>query len=304
MYDVVIIGGGPAGLTAGVYAGRANLKTLIIEKGLPGGQMQNTLEVENYPGFEQILGPELAERMHKHALRFGADWKQAEVTGVELDGAEKVIETTDGPVQAKSVIIASGAYPRYLNVPGERKFAGRGVSYCATCDGAFFRDKRVIVVGGGDSAVEEGVFLTRFAASVTIVHRRDKLRAQPVLQERAFKNEKISFIWNSEVREILGDMKVTGVRIENNKTSEMSEHAADGVFIYVGFIANSKYLANTPILDEDGYIPTDEHMQTKVAGVYAVGDIRQTDLRQIVTATRDGGMAAMEAYHYLESQGQ
>ena len=302
MYDVVIIGGGPAGLAAGVYAGRANLKTLVIEKGLPGGQMQNTMEVENYPGFEQILGPELAERMHKHALHFGAEWKQAEATGAQLDGAVKTVETTDGPVKTKSIIIASGAYPRYLNVPGERKFAGRGVSYCATCDGAFFRDKRVIVVGGGDSAVEEGTFLTRFAASVTVVHRRDKLRAQPVLQERAFKNEKISFVWNAEVREIIGDTKVTGVRIENSKTHEMTEHTVDGVFIYVGFIPNSKYLANTPILDEDGYVPTDDRMQTKIPGVFAVGDIRETDLRQIVTATRDGSMAAMEAYHYIESQ--
>lgn len=302
MYDLIIIGGGPAGLSAGMYAGRANLKTLVIDKGLPGGQMQNTLEVENYPGFKQITGPELSEHMHEHMLTFGAEFKQAEVEKVSLDRQiKKIFLVGEAPIQGKAIMIASGAQPRYLNVAGERQFSGRGVSYCATCDGAFFRNKKVVVVGGGDSAVEEGLFLTRYAQSVTIIHRRAALRAQPILQERAFANEKISFIWNSIVSEIKGEQKVTSVMVSDVSSKHTQEIDTDGVFIYVGFTPNTEYLKDSPVLNAGGYIETDMNMATTISGVFAVGDVRETNLRQIVTAASDGAIAAMASYHYLET---
>lgn len=302
MYDLIILGGGPAGLAAGIYAGRAELKTLVIDKGLPGGQMQNTLEIENYPGYRQITGTELSDQMYQHMLDFGAEWKQAQVTGVELNESIKKITLDNGDVvEGKAVIIATGAQPRYLNVPGEKEYAGRGVSYCATCDGAFFRNRKVVVVGGGDSAVEEGIFLTRYADSVSIVHRRDELRAQPILQKRAFANEKISFIWDSVVTEIQGDMKVNQVIIQNVKTGETQALEADGVFVYIGYTPNTSFLGDIPILNEAGYIITDAKMATAIPGVFAAGDIRETNLRQIVTAASDGAIAAMASYHYLES---
>jgi len=302
MYDLIILGGGPAGLAAGIYAGRAELKTLVIDKGLPGGQMQNTLEIENYPGYRQITGTELSDQMYQHMLDFGAEWKQAQVAGVELNESIKKITLDNGDVvEGKAVIIATGAQPRYLNVPGEKEYAGRGVSYCATCDGAFFRNRKVVVVGGGDSAVEEGIFLTRYADSVSIVHRRDELRAQPILQKRAFANEKISFIWDSVVTEIQGDMKVNQVIIQNVKTGETQALEADGVFVYIGYTPNTSFLGDIPILNEAGYIITDAKMATAIPGVFAAGDIRETNLRQIVTAASDGAIAAMASYHYLES---
>lgn len=302
MYDLIILGGGPAGLAAGVYGGRANLKTLVVDQGLPGGQMQNTLEIENYPGYKQITGPELSEEMYQHMLEFGAEWKQAQVNSVNLTEQRKEIMLADGQLlSGKAIIIATGAQPRYLEVPGEKEFAGRGVSYCATCDGAFFRDKDVIVVGGGDSAVEEGIFLTRYANSVTVIHRRDQLRAQPILQERAFNNEKMSFVWDSVVTEIQGEFKVNQVVTKNLKTGESKELRADGVFIYIGYIPNTAFLGDTPILNEAGYIVTDANMATTIPGVFAAGDIRETKLRQIVTAANDGAIAAMASYHYLET---
>lgn len=301
MYDLAIIGGGPAGLTAGLYGARANLKTIIIEKGLYGGQMQNTLEIENYPGFPNIGGPELSEQMYKQALAVGCEWKYGEVSKVNLEGPVKVLEVGGSTIEAKAVIIASGAQPRKLGVPGEKEFAGRGVSYCATCDGAFYEDLDVVVVGGGDSAVEEGMFLTRYANSVTVIHRRDVLRAQPILQERAFANPKMKFIFNSEVEEIQGDGRVTGVLVRNNKDNSTQVIPCSGVFIYVGFFPNSEFLRDTGILDEWGYVVAGPDMKTSIPGVFAAGDVRNTPLRQIVSAAGDGAIAAMQAYHYLEN---
>ncbi|MDI9441151.1 MAG: thioredoxin-disulfide reductase [Bacillota bacterium] len=301
MYDLAIIGGGPAGLTAGLYGARANLKTVIIERGLYGGQMQNTLEIENYPGVGRVEGPELSEHMYQQALSVGVEWKMGEVTEVELTGQPKTITVGREVIQARSVIIASGAQPRKLQVPGEEELAGRGVSYCATCDGAFYTDLDVVVVGGGDSAVEEGIFLTNYVNSVTIVHRRDKLSAQPILQDRAFKNEKIKFVWDSVVERIEGDPKVSGVLIRNVKDDTTQVLPCSGVFIYIGFFPNTDYLKGSPILDEYGYVITKPDMSTAIPGVFAAGDVRTTPLRQIVSAAGDGAIAAMEAYRYLEN---
>ena len=302
MYDLAILGGGPSGLTAGMYAGRANLKTIVVYKWLPGGQMQNTLEIENYPGYKSITGPQLSELYYEHMLEFGAEWRQAEVVDVDLAGSVKKIILAGGEtITAKALIIATGTQPKKLNVPGERELAGRGVSYCATCDGAFFRNKHVIVVGGGDSAVEEGIFLTRFAAQVTIVHRRDQLRAAPILQQRAFANDKIRFVWDTIVEEIVGENRVTQVKLKNMKTGEVSHLDADGVFIYIGYLPNTGFLQATGLLNANGYIDTDGTMATKIPGVFAAGDVRETYLRQIVTAAGDGAVAAMSAYHYLET---
>ena len=241
MYDVAIIGGGPAGLAAGLYGARSNLKVLIIERGLPGGQMQNTLDIENYPGFKHILGPDLSAHMHQQTVELGVEWKTGEVTGVQLEGQPKVLQVGSEEVQAKAVIIASGALPKYLEVPGEKEFQGRGVSYCATCDGAFFKGKHVFVVGGGDSAVEEGMFLTQYAAKVSVLVRRDTLKAQPYLQERAFKNPKMEFVWNTVVEEILGEGKVTGVRVRNTVDGTTEVLEGDEVFVYIGFYPNSTF---------------------------------------------------------------
>lgn len=301
MYDLVIIGGGPAGLSAGLYAARANMKTVVIERGLYGGQMQNTLDIENYPGFGKIRGSELSEHMYNQALEVGLEWKMGEVTGVKLEGQPKIIEMGNEEIRAQAVIIASGAQPRYLGVPGEKELAGRGVSYCATCDGAFYRDQDVVVVGGGDSAVEEGIFLTRYASSVTIVHRRDKLKAQAILQERAFKNSKIKFIFDSVTEEIQGDSKVEGVLIRNAKDNSTSVIEATGVFIYIGLVPNTKFLQDTGILDEQGYVVAGLNMSTNIPGVFVAGDVRNTPLRQIVSAAGDGAIAAMEVYDYLEN---
>lgn len=301
MYDLAIIGGGPAGLAAGLYGARANLKTIVIERGLHGGQMQNTLEIENYPGFKNIGGPDLSDYMYNQALEVGLEWQMGEVTKVELEGQPKTIEVGDTKIQARTVIIASGAQPRYLEVPGEKELAGRGVSYCATCDGAFYEDLDVIVVGGGDSAVEEGIFLTRYASSVTVIHRRDTLRAQAILQERAFANPKMKFVWDSVVEEIQGDGKVSGVKIRNVKDNTTQIIPGAGVFIYVGFYPNSEYLQGTSILNEEGYVLAGPDMSTTIPGVFAAGDVRTTPLRQIVSAASDGAIAAMQAYHYLEN---
>lgn len=301
MYDLAIIGGGPAGLTAGLYGARANLKTIIIEKGLYGGQMQNTLEIENYPGFKNVGGPELSEHMYNQALAVGCEWKYGDVTQVSLEGQPKALEVSGEKIEARSVIIASGAQPRKLGVPGEKELSGRGVSYCATCDGAFYEDLEVVVVGGGDSAVEEGMFLTRYASSVTVIHRRDTLRAQPILQQRAFANPKMKFIFNSEVQEIQGDKRVSGVLVRSNKDGSTQVIPCSGVFIYVGFFPNSEYLKGTGILDEQGYVVTGPDMETAIPGVFAAGDVRNTPLRQIVSAAGDGAIAAMQAYHYLEN---
>ncbi|MBO2532483.1 MAG: thioredoxin-disulfide reductase [Thermoactinomycetaceae bacterium] len=300
VYDVIIIGAGPAGMTAAVYAARANLDTLMLERGVPGGQMANTEEIENYPGFDHILGPDLANKMLEHAKKFGARYQFGEVKKIVDGHPYKKVVTGKETYLAKAVIIASGAEHRKLGVPGEDRLAGRGVSYCAVCDGAFFRDKELVVVGGGDSAVEEGVFLTKFASKVTIVHRRDQLRAQKILQERAFKNEKVDFIWDTVVEEIVGDDKVTGVKLYNRKTGERREFPCDGVFIYIGMDPLTDWVRDLGITNDAGYIETDERMRTRLKGIFAAGDVREKTLRQVVTATSDGSIAAMEAQQYIE----
>ena len=300
MYDTIIIGAGPAGMTAALYAARSNLKVALLERGIPGGQMNNTADIENYPGYANISGPELAEKMFEPLENLGVEHLFGLVEKIEDRGDFKEIITEDERFEAKTVIIASGANHRHLGVPGEEDYNSRGVSYCAVCDGAFFRNEDLLVVGGGDSAVEEAIFLTRFAKSVTIVHRRDELRAQKVLQDRAFANEKIRFVWDSVVESIHGDeRKVTGVTFKNVKTGETSQADFGGIFIYVGLDPVSEFAADLGITDEAGWILTDHQMKTSVAGIYAVGDVRQKDLRQITTAVGDGAIASQEAYKYL-----
>ena len=300
MERLIIIGSGSAGLTAGIYAGRAQLEPLLITGSAPGGQMALTSEIENYPGFPQGLsGQELTQLMQQQAERFGTKVQMDEVTAVELSTQPFKVVTYGGEVEAKALIIATGSSPRKLGVPGEAKFSGRGVSYCATCDGFFYRDRRVVVVGGGDSAIEEAIFLTRFATQVYVVHRRDRLRAEKVFQERAFRNEKIAFIWNSVVGEILGDGKVTGVRLQNVKTEEESTLETDGVFIYVGAIPNTAFLEGQLELDDRGYVVTDRLCHTNVPGVFAAGDVQERVLKQVATAVGSGAMAAMEAEKFI-----
>ena len=299
MYDTIIIGAGPAGMTAALYAARSNLKVALIEGGLPGGQMNNTSDIENYPGYANISGPELAEKMFEPLENLGVEHLYGFVKDIENHDDVKKVITDDEEFETRTVIVATGSNHRLLGVPGEEELNSRGVSYCAVCDGAFFRDQDLLVVGGGDSAVEEAIFLTQFAKSVTIVHRRDELRAQKVLQDRAFANEKINFIWNSVVKEIKGENRVESVVIENVKTNQVTEHAFGGVFIYVGLDPVSDFTKDLQIQDESGWIVTDDHMKTRVAGVFAVGDVRQKDLRQVTTAVGDGAIAGQEAYKYF-----
>lgn len=301
IYDVAIIGAGPAGMTAAVYTSRANLSTVMIERGMPGGQLANTEEVENYPSYGHIKGPELANKMFEHAQKFGAKYMYGDVKEIIDENEVKIIDLGDKQIKARAVIVATGAEHRKLGVPGEEEFAGRGVSYCAVCDGAFFKERELVVVGGGDSAVEEANYLTRFASKVTIIHRRDALRAQKIIQERAFKNEKIDFIWNTVVKEINGtDGKVSSVTIENRETGEVKEFKTDGVFVYIGLVPLNGAIEKLGITNEEGYIVTNEEMETKVPGIFAAGDIREKTLRQIVTATGDGSIAAQSAQNYIE----
>lgn len=301
IYDVVIIGAGPAGMTAAVYASRANLSTLMIERGIPGGQMANTEAVENYPGFDTILGPELSTKMFEHAKKFGAEYAYGDVNEI-IDGEEyKIIVSGKKQYKTRTIIITTGAEYKKLGIPGETELGGRGVSYCAVCDGAFFKQKKLIVIGGGDSAVEEGIYLTRFADQVTIVHRRDKLRAQKIIQDRAFANEKIDFIWNTTVKEIHDvDGKVGKVTLVSTVDGTETEEDADGVFVYVGMLPLTAPFASLNILNDAGYIVTNEKMETSIPGIYAAGDVREKMLRQIVTATGDGSIAAQSAQHYVE----
>ncbi|AKD31460.1 thioredoxin reductase [Bacillus velezensis NJN-6] len=301
IFDVIIIGAGPAGMTAAVYTSRANLSTLMIERGIPGGQMANTEDVENYPGFESILGPELSNKMFEHAKKFGAEYAYGDIKEI-VDGKEyKTVKAGSKEYKARAIVISAGAEYKKIGVPGEKELGGRGVSYCAVCDGAFFKNKELVVVGGGDSAVEEGVYLTRFASKVTIVHRRDKLRAQSILQARAFDNEKIDFKWNKTVKEIHEENgKVGRLTLVDTVTGEEEEFKADGVFIYIGMLPLSKPFENLGITNEEGYIETNAQMETKVPGIFAAGDIREKTLRQIVTATGDGSIAAQSVQHYVE----
>ncbi|PYZ95807.1 thioredoxin-disulfide reductase [Alteribacter lacisalsi] len=302
IYDVVIIGAGPAGMTAAVYTSRANLSTAMIERGMPGGQMANTEDVENYPGYDSILGPDLSTKMFEHSQKFGAEYKYGDVKEI-VDGKEyKRIILGSGEIKTRSIIIATGAKYKALGAPGEKELSGRGVSYCAVCDGAFFKNKELVVVGGGDSAVEEAVYLTRFASKVTVVHRRDKLRAQKILQDRAFANEKIDFIWDTTVKEINDkDGKVGSVTLVSTKDGSESEFQTDGVFIYIGMLPINDPFKDLGITNADGYVETNDQMETKIPGIYAAGDIREKTLRQIVTATGDGSIAAQAVQHYVES---
>ena len=303
MYDVIVIGAGPAGMTAALYASRSNLSVLLIERGAPGGQLNNTAEIENYPGFDSIMGPELAMKMYEGTSRFGVKNEYGIVTKVENHEDYKEVFTEEKSYQGKSVIIATGCVHRKLGVPGEEVFAGRGVSYCAVCDGAFFRNKKLLVIGGGDSALEEAIYLTQFASEVVVVHRRDALRAQKIIQDRAFANEKISFLWDSVVESIEGnDMVVTNAQIKNVKTGEVHSEACGGIFIYVGLDPLSAPFENLGITNEAGWILTDENMKTAIPGIFAVGDGREKGLRQITTAVGEGGIAGQQVFLYLEDQ--
>ncbi|WP_100400194.1 thioredoxin-disulfide reductase [Bacillus sp. FJAT-44742] len=301
IYDVIIAGAGPAGMTAAVYTSRAEMSTLMLERGVPGGQMANTEDVENYPGFGHILGPDLSNKMFEHARKFGAEYAYGDVKEI-IDGKEyKIVKAGNKEYKARSVIVGTGAEYKQLGVPGEKELGGRGVSYCAVCDGAFFRDKEIVVVGGGDSAVEEAVYLTRFASKVTVVHRRDQLRAQKILQQRAFINEKIDFKWNHIVKEINDNNgKVGSVTLTNLESGEDYEFKTDGAFIYIGMLPLNNAVKELGITNEEGYIETNEEMETKIPGIFAAGDIREKSLRQIVTATGDGSIAAQTAQHYVE----
>lgn len=302
-YDVVVIGTGPGGMTAALYAARANLSVAMLDRGVYGGQMNNTDDIENYPGFTSIKGPELSEKMYKSAINSGVEFVYGDVQQITLDSEQvKHIKTDSDELIANAVIIATGATHRKLGVPGEDKFAGKGVFYCAVCDGAFFRNKDVAVVGGGDSAISEGLYLANVTKNVNVIHHRDKLRAQQVLQDRAFNNQKMDFTWNSNVKEIVGDdTYVTGVKVQRNGHDETIP--TSGVFIYIGNVPNSKMFANLNITDEQGWILTNDEMETSVPGIFAIGDVRKKKLRQITTAVGDGGIAGQNAYEYLEQLG-
>ena len=302
VFDVVVIGGGPAGLCAGLYAGRAKLKTVVLEKGVPGGQIVNTGDVEDYPGFEHIMGPELAQKMEEHCKKFGAEIRMEEVLEVYCDGEDRVTRTDENEYRSKVVILSAGGSPNYLEIPGEKDYWGKGVSYCAICDGAFFQDEVIAVIGGGDAAVEEGLFLTKYGSKVPIIHRRDQLRATKIIQERAFNSEKIEFIWDTVVEEIVGDDKeVKHLTLKNVKTGETDRLDVGGVFIFIGFTPNSGLVREPLDKDENGYYVTDETMQTNIPGIYAVGDVRTQVARQLTTAVGDATTAAVAAEKYIES---
>ncbi len=299
-YELIVIGGGPAGLTAAIYAGRARVATCVFVGTLPGGQPANTAGVDNFPGFpDGVAGPDLAQRFQGQAKRFGARVIPGEVTEVDLSHRPFSVRSSSREYQSQAVIVATGAVPRRLGVPGEDKFYGRGVSSCATCDGFFYRDKRVVVVGGGDSAVDEALFLTKFAEQVIVVHRRDELRATQIYQEQAFANPKIDFVWDSVVEEVLGDQTVTGVRLRNVKTNETDMLATDGVFIYIGMEPTSDLFEGQLELDDHGYIVADRRQRTNIPGVFAAGDVQDPYYRQVVIAAGTGAVAAMEAERLL-----
>ncbi|KRN09598.1 thioredoxin reductase [Liquorilactobacillus mali KCTC 3596 = DSM 20444] len=302
-YDVVVIGAGPGGMTAALYASRANLSVLMLDRGIYGGQMNNTAEVENYPGFKSILGPDLAKEMYESSTQFNAEYAYGNVEEVTVaDDGLKTIKTDSDTFETYALIIATGSQYKKLGVTGEQEYSGRGVSYCAVCDGAFFRDRDVVVVGGGDSAIEESSYLSKLVKEVNVVHRRDELRAQKILQDRAFENPKIQFTWDTVLTSIEGDgKKVTGVKTLNKKTGDESVVPTDGVFIYVGLVPMTEPFESLSVTDEQGWIVTDEKMQTKIPGIFAIGDVRKKELRQIATAVGDGGIAGQGAYNYLET---
>jgi thioredoxin reductase (NADPH) len=304
-YDVIIIGGGPAGLTAGLYASRSRLKALLLEGMIVGGQMVTTDIVENYPGFPQgISGAELTTIMEEQAKRFGLMMEMGEVIGLEVGGGKKIIKTAEREYRADVIIICTGTEYRKLGIPGEAEFTGHGLSYCATCDGAFFQDSKIVVVGGGDSALTEALFLTKFAKEITIIHRRDALRATKIYQERAFANPKIDFLWNSVVEEIRGDKTVHSVLVKDVTSNEVREVPTEGVFMFIGIEPKTAFLKGVVALDESGYILVDENnLQTTVDGIFAAGDARKKLLRQVATAVGDGATAAFATEKYLEERG-
>jgi thioredoxin reductase (NADPH) len=299
--ELVIVGGGPAGLAAALYAARAGLDTVLYEEGMPGGKAATTERIENYPGFpDGIGGLELMMNMQDQARRFGARMVNVGVQGIEPGDGQFVLRTGEGDVTARAVILATGVTPRPLNVKGEAEFTGRGISFCATCDGPLFRDRVVAVVGGGDAAVEEALFLSRLARKVYLVHRRDALRATKVLQDRAFAEPKIEFLWHSVVQEVLGGRTVEALLLRDVRSGETRAVAVDGVFVYIGMEPNSRLVRGLVALDEQGYVITDEEMRTSRPGIFAAGDVRRKTLRQVVTAVADGAIAAVTAGHYLE----
>jgi thioredoxin reductase (NADPH) len=303
-YDVIIIGGGPAGLSAAIYATRSMLKVKLFEKEVIGGQASMTDHIENYPGFsEGISGYELTEKMREQAARLGAEIEMVGVDSVDFSGQTKVVKTSNGDYEAKVVIIASGVRPSKLDVPGAAELSGRGISYCATCDGPFFRNKRVIVIGGGNSAVEEANYLTRFAEKVMIVHRRDELRADKIVQKRAIDNEKIEFMLDSIITSVKGETAVSSVTVKNVKTNEEREVDANGIFVYMGNLPNTGMFEGQLEMDEKGYAIANEFLVTSVPGVFVAGDVRKNQLKQVVWAAAEGALAAVSAEKYLEELG-
>ena len=301
-FDTVILGGGPAGLSAAIYASRGAVSTAVIDVSMMGGQPSNYLELENYPGFPIVGGYDLMEKFEEHADKFGVQkFPMQEIETIDLISNPKIIATKEAEFRAKTIIIATGAQPMKLGVPGEKEFVGRGVSYCAVCDGAFYKDKVVAVVGGGNAAVEEAMYLTKFASKVYLIHRRDALRADKIVQERAFKNEKIEFVWDTVVKEIKGTEVVTTAVLENVKTKGLSELPIDGIFPYIGMVPNIEQFSGQVEQDARGFIVADETMKTSVDGVFAVGDVRTTPLRQVITAAADGAVGAVYAVKYLEA---
>lgn len=303
LYDTVILGGGPAGLSAAIYAARGNLKTAIIDLSMLGGQPSNYLEIENYPGIPLTKGYDLMEKFEEHADKFGIEkYPMQEIQYIDLKSDIKTVETLDTIFKAKSIIIATGAKPAKLGIKGENEFIGRGVSYCAVCDGAFYKDKTVCVIGGGNAAVEEACYLTKFAKKVYIIHRRDKLRADKIIQERAFSNPKIEFVWDSVAKEIIGSNNVEKIITENTNTNKIREIHTDGVFPYIGFNPNIDLFDGQLKQTNQGFIETDVNMETSINGVFAAGDVRNTPLRQVITAAADGAVAACSCVKYLEEK--
>jgi thioredoxin reductase (NADPH) len=303
VFDIIIVGGGPAGLTAGLYGGRARLETIVLEGGLVGGQMVTTDAIDNYPGFpEGVTGSQLTKLMEDQAKSFGCSVHGETVTAVDAHGDIKIVSTDQNRYRGRTLVLCPGTEYRKLDIPGEREFTGRGVSYCATCDAAFFRDRKIVVVGGGDSALSEALFLRKFAREITIIHRRDALRAAKIYQERAFAEPKINFLWDSIVERIAGEQAVENVIVKNVKTGETRDVPTDGVFMFIGVIPRTAFLENVVDLDEQGYIVTDEACRTSAEGVFAAGDARKSFLKQIATAVGDGAVAAFAAEKYLEER--
>lgn len=304
-YDIIVVGGGPGGLTAGMYAARAIRKVVCLEKLQPGGQIANTEEVEDYPGFEHISGWELAQKMADHAKKFGLEIKSEEVEEVYVEGDDRLARCASGNVyRSKAVILSTGGSPVFLDVPGEKEYTGKGVSYCAICDGAFFKDQVIAVAGGGDAAVEEAIFLTKFGSKVYIIHRRDELRAQKIIRQRAFDNDKIEMIWDTVVEQVNGnDKKITDLKLKNVKTGEASTLEVGALFVFIGFHPNSDITREAMRKDQGGYIITDEKMETSISGIYACGDVRSQLVRQITNAVGDGTTAAVAAEKRLEDLG-